>query len=94
MRERGARTYRSLHRPLVPGVADTQCGFKLIDGDLARRVFADLRTTGFSFDVEMLARAQALGARIDEFPVTWTDVPGSTFVPAPPRRRSFARARR
>ena len=42
----------------------------------------DLQTVGFSFDVEMLARAQAHGARIAEFPVVWTDIPGSTFVPA------------
>jgi dolichyl-phosphate beta-glucosyltransferase len=81
VRERGARTYRACTARVVPGVVDTQCGFKLMAGDLGRRVFADLRSIGFSFDVEVLARAQALGARIDEFPVTWTDVPGSTFDP-------------
>ena len=59
VRERGARTYRACTAGVVPGVVDTQCGFKLIGGGLGRRVFADLRTTGFSFDVEMLARAQA-----------------------------------
>lgn len=81
VREQGARAYRACTARVVPGVIDTQCGFKLMRGELGRRVFAGLRTTGFSFDVEMLARAQALGARIDEFPVTWTDVPGSTFDP-------------
>jgi dolichyl-phosphate beta-glucosyltransferase len=81
VRERGARTYRACTALVVPGVIDTQCGFKLMDGELGRRVFAALRVTGFSFDVEVLARAQALGARIDEFPVTWIDVPGSTFDP-------------
>jgi dolichyl-phosphate beta-glucosyltransferase len=90
VRERGARTYRACTARVVPGVVDTQCGFKLMDGHLGRRVFADLRTTGFSFDVEMLARAQALGARIDEFPVTWTDVPGSTFDPLRHGAGSFA----
>ena len=30
----------------------------------------------------MLGRAQRRGARIVEFPVTWDDVPGSTFRPA------------
>ena len=90
VRERGARTYRACTARVVPGVVDTQCGFKLMDGDLGRRVFADLRTTGFSFDVELLARAQALGARIDEFPVTWTDVPGSTFDPLRHGAGSFA----
>jgi glycosyltransferase involved in cell wall biosynthesis len=90
LRERGAQTYRACTARVVPGVIDTQCGFKLMDGDLGRRVFAGLRTTGFSFDVEMLARAQALGARIDEFPVTWADVPGSTFDPLRHGAGSFA----
>lgn len=80
-REVGARAYRACTARVVPGVADTQCGFKLMDGELGRVLFADIRTTGFSFDVELLARARAAGARIDEFPVTWADVPGSTFDP-------------
>jgi dolichyl-phosphate beta-glucosyltransferase len=90
VRERGARTYRACTARVVPGVVDTQCGFKLMNGDLGRRVFAALRTTGFAFDVEVLARVQALGARIDEFPVTWTDVPGSTFDPLRHGAGSFA----
>lgn len=77
----GARLYRRCTRQVAPGIADTQCGFKLFRGDLARAVFGDLVTTGFSFDVELLARAQRRGARIVEFPVTWDDVPGSTFDP-------------
>jgi dolichyl-phosphate beta-glucosyltransferase len=74
----------------VPGVGDTQCGFKIMRGDLGRAIFADCRTRGFSFDVEMLARARALGARIEEFPVVWSDVPGSTFSPVRHGLRSFA----
>jgi hypothetical protein len=90
LRERGARTYRACTAKIVPGIVDTQCGFKVIAGDLARRVFAELRTTGFSFDVEVLARMRALDARIEEFPVTWTDVPGSTFDPIRHGAGSFA----
>ncbi len=75
---------------LVPGVRDTQCGFKVFRGPLARQVFADTHTAGFSFDVEVLGRAQLLGARIAEFPVTWVDVPGSTFDPARHGVQSFA----
>lgn len=82
LRALGARVYRRLAAGIVPDVADTQCGFKVMYGDLARSVFADLRTSGFSFDVELLARARAQGAEIVEFPVVWKDVPGSTFVPA------------
>jgi dolichyl-phosphate beta-glucosyltransferase len=77
----GARLYRRCARELAPGIADTQCGFKVFRGDLARSVFADLVATGFSFDVEILGRAQRAGARVVEFPVTWHDVPGSTFLP-------------
>ncbi|KAA1429051.1 glycosyltransferase [Nocardioides antri] len=81
-RAAGAAAYRRLARRLVPGVADTQCGFKVMRGDVARAAVAELTARGFSFDVELLVRLRAAGARIDEIPVTWTDVPGSTFVPA------------
>ena len=70
MREHGATLFRSLAGTLVPGVRDTQGGFKLMRGDLARELFAELRTDGFSFDVELLARALARGNSIAEFPVT------------------------
>jgi len=80
-RTAGAAAYRRIARRLVPGIADTQCGFKVIRGGLARAVAEDLAARGFSFDVELLVRLRAAGAVIDEIPVTWTDVPGSTFVP-------------
>jgi dolichyl-phosphate beta-glucosyltransferase len=82
LRQMGAAVYRRQTVRIAPGIADTQCGFKLMRGDIARRVFAPLSCTGFSFDVEVLGRAQRLGARIAEFPVVWIDVPGSTFHPA------------
>jgi len=90
LRERGAAVYRNLAGHVVPGIYDTQCGFKLMRGDLARRVFAQVETTGFSFDIEFLARAQAMGAAIAEFPVTWVDVAGSTFHPVRHGFASFA----
>lgn len=56
---------------LLPGLWDTQCGFKLFQGDLARSVFADLRTDGFGYDPEALYLAKRRGARIAEVPVVW-----------------------
>lgn len=56
---------------LLPGLWDTQCGFKLFRGDLARSVFADLRTDGFGYDPEALFLAKKKGARIAEVPVKW-----------------------
>lgn len=58
----------------LTSLQDTQCGFKLLRGDLARRVAAVLRLDGFAFDVEMLARARRLGATIAEVPVHWRHV--------------------
>ncbi|MFD0816785.1 glycosyltransferase, partial [Micromonospora zhanjiangensis] len=79
VRSFGSQVFRRLARIMVPGATDTQCGFKFFDGDLARRVARDLTSTGFAFDVELLARCLALGASIREIPVIWRDVPGSTF---------------
>ena len=82
LRQVGATVFRRQTARIAPGINDTQCGFKLMRGDLGRRVFSALSCTGFSFDVEILGRAQRMGARIEEFPVMWIDVPGSTFRPA------------
>ncbi|MEU0566682.1 glycosyltransferase [Nonomuraea sp. NPDC005983] len=82
VRELGAVGFRALARVLVRGVSDTQCGFKFFDGVLAREAVAGLRTPGFAFDVELLARCVALGASVLEIPVQWRDMPGSRFSPA------------
>lgn len=58
----------------LTSLRDTQCGFKLLRGDLARKLAAVLRLDGFAFDVEMLARARRLGATIAEVPVHWQHV--------------------
>jgi dolichyl-phosphate beta-glucosyltransferase len=61
----------------VPGVKDTQCGFKLFRGPVAHDLFSRMRIRGFSFDVEVLMMAQRRGYRIAEVPVNWTHQPGS-----------------
>ncbi len=60
---------------------DTQCGFKLLEGDLARQLARQLRLDGFAFDVELLARAEKSGARIAEVPVRWYHVEESRVRP-------------
>ncbi len=89
LRELGAFAFRRAVRSLVPGVGDTQCGFKFFTHDVAVAAFEPLQTTGFTFDVEVLARAQRLGAVIEEVPVRWIDVAGSTFEPWRHGLRSF-----
>jgi dolichyl-phosphate beta-glucosyltransferase len=56
---------------LLPGIWDTQCGFKLFRADIARRVFAGLITDGFGYDPEVLYRARRNGVKIAEVPVVW-----------------------
>jgi dolichyl-phosphate beta-glucosyltransferase len=56
---------------LLPGIWDTQCGFKLFRGDVARDVFAGLTTDGFGYDPEVLYLAKRKGVRIAEVPVVW-----------------------
>jgi dolichyl-phosphate beta-glucosyltransferase len=55
-----------------PIFSDTQCGFKIYRGEVARELFAQCRTTGFLFELEILLRALQKGYRIAEFPIEWT----------------------
>ena len=67
---------------LLPGIHDTQCGFKVFRRDATTeilhraRLYADAEEiTGArvtAFDVELLVIARCLGLRIDEVPVVWT----------------------
>ena len=65
----------------LTALRDTQCGFKLLDGELARRLAAELQLDGFAFDVELLARAARAGAAIAEVPVRWNHVEESRVRP-------------
>jgi len=56
---------------LLPGIWDTQCGFKLFRADVAHEVFAGLSTDGFGYDPEVLYRARKHGVKIAEVPVVW-----------------------
>jgi len=56
---------------LLPGIWDTQCGFKLFRADVAHPVFAALTTDGFGYDPEVLYLAKRRGVKIAEVPVVW-----------------------
>jgi dolichyl-phosphate beta-glucosyltransferase len=71
-RESSGRFFNLLVRLLVlPGLHDTQCGFKVFSARAARDAFGPTRLEGFSFDVEALYVARRRGYRIAEVPVTW-----------------------
>ena len=55
----------------LPGLHDTQCGFKLFTAGAAEAAFTAALLDGFSFDVEALYVARKRGYRIAEIPVVW-----------------------
>jgi dolichyl-phosphate beta-glucosyltransferase len=58
-------------------VRDTQCGFKGFRYRAAKEIFGRQRIDGFSFDVEVLLLARAMGFSTVEVPVHWTNSPAS-----------------
>jgi dolichyl-phosphate beta-glucosyltransferase len=60
---------------------DTQCGFKMFSGDIARGLFKEARINRFAYDVEILALAKKKGYRISEVPIRWINSPESKVNP-------------
>jgi glycosyltransferase involved in cell wall biosynthesis len=64
---------KAIQRSLVPGVRDTQCGFKAFTADAARDLFSRGWIDGWAFDLEILALAYRAGFAIAEVGIEWTD---------------------
>ena len=62
---------------LLPGLQDTQCGFKCFRGDVAEKIFPLQILTGMSFDAEVLYIARKFGYTIREIPIDWYFDPDS-----------------
>jgi glycosyltransferase involved in cell wall biosynthesis len=72
LRHLAGRGFNTVVRLLmVPGVQDTQCGFKLFTGAAADAIFPDVTISGWAFDIEVLSLARARGFRIREVPIEW-----------------------
>ena len=80
-REVGGIFYNLMVR-LILGLAiqDTQCGFKLFPGDLARDLAAVRRLDGFAFDVELLVIARLWGYPVHEVGVRWRHIEASRVL--------------
>jgi dolichyl-phosphate beta-glucosyltransferase len=68
---------RIVQRLGIPGIKDTQCGFKLFQKSVAQDLFSIARIDGYGFDLELLYIAQRRGYHIAEIPINWADQPGS-----------------
>ena len=64
-----SRFYRILfHNSIV----DPQCGFKLFKKEIVADLFSGIKTTGFAFDSEVIAKAFSLNLKIIEIPIIWS----------------------
>ncbi len=61
----------------LPGLHDTQCGFKCFHATVAEDLFRRQTLTGWSFDVEVLFIAKQRGYHITELPIPWFFNPDS-----------------
>jgi len=76
------RVFNLLVRLLaVPGIQDTQCGFKCLRREAARDIFTIQKIDGWAFDVEILHIARRRGYRIVEVPIHWYYGEGSRVSP-------------
>ncbi len=65
---------------LLPGISDTQCGFKAFSADAAEELFRRQTILGWGFDMEILAIAHMLGYSVAQIKVEdWSDQPNGTF---------------
>lgn len=71
---------RLLRLVLLPGIHDTQCGFKAFSAAAATELFGRQRVMGWGFDMEILAIAKQRHYQIAQIPVSdWKDQPSGTF---------------
>jgi dolichyl-phosphate beta-glucosyltransferase len=75
------KAFNSIVKSLLGApIEDTQCGFKLIKGELARALFAKMKIDGFSFDVELLHLTFKQKGKVAEVPVVWINDERSKVV--------------
>jgi len=60
-----------VQRLALPGIEDSQCGFKMFTADAVHGIFPLVSIDGWAFDVEVLTIARAQGLRIVEVPIEW-----------------------
>ncbi len=81
-REAMGRTFnRIVQAVAMPGIRDTQCGFKLFRSEAASRCFSRMTIERFAFDVEVLYIARRLGYTIAEVGVRWINDERTTVDP-------------
>lgn len=70
---------------LLPGIWDTQCGFKAFTEEAAKKIFSINKLDRWGFDFEALVLGKKMGYKIKEIPVIWVNsavsrVKASAFI--------------
>lgn len=65
----------------VPGIRDTQRGFKIVTAKAAEDIFSRMTIDRWGFDIEMLALARKFGYKIKEVPIRWENDPDTASHP-------------
>ncbi len=60
---------------LLPGIWDTQCGFKAFTAEATEKIFPLIKINRWGFDVEILSLAKKFNYKIKEIPVVWVNNP-------------------
>jgi dolichyl-phosphate beta-glucosyltransferase len=77
-REKAGKLFGLMVRLLVlPGIQDSQCGFKCFRAEAARRIAPLLTLDGWAFDVELLLVARRMGCSVAQVPVEWRNDPNT-----------------
>jgi hypothetical protein len=77
----GGRAVNTMIRVLaLPGLQDTQCGFKCFRAEIAEDLFSLQTLDNWSFDIEILYIARLRGYRISEVPIPWYFNPDTKLV--------------
>ncbi|HEV8289585.1 MAG TPA: dolichyl-phosphate beta-glucosyltransferase [Candidatus Norongarragalinales archaeon] len=61
---------------------DTQCGFKALRKNAAKKLLPTLHVKDFAWDIELLLHARRAGMKIVEIPIEWKHKKGGTTTPA------------
>ncbi|CAN5842703.1 glycosyltransferase family 2 protein [soil metagenome] len=71
-RHLAGRAFNAVVRALtLPGISDTQCGFKMFTAAAVDAIFPSLTVDGWAFDIEVLYVARLRGLRVRELPIEW-----------------------
>jgi dolichyl-phosphate beta-glucosyltransferase len=90
-RHLGGRVINIMIRLLaMPGLHDTQCGFKCFSAKAAKDLFPRQTLKGWAFDVEVLFVARMRGYTIREIPIPWYYYAQSKVKPIPDALRMFS----